>query len=96
MLELAGLIFGGVSRLVQHWVDLREKDKERAHEAVMYEKQLALADKRFEHDAELRRMDAPATDARAKWEALTSAIEAQAREVRSDGGLVPGLCTKDI
>ena len=88
MLELAGLIFGGVSRLVQHWMDLREKDKERAHEAVMYDKQLALADKRFEHDAELRRLDASAADVQAEWEALTSAIEAQAREAQAAGGWV--------
>lgn len=88
MLELLGLIFGGVSRLAQHWMDLREKEKERAHEAVMYDKQIELADKRFVHDAEMRRMDAESADVQAEWAAMTAAIEAQAREAAAAGGWV--------
>jgi hypothetical protein len=33
MFELFGLIFGGVSRLTQHFMDLKEKQNERDHEA---------------------------------------------------------------
>lgn len=88
MLELFGLVFGGVSRLAQHWMELRDKDKERAHEAVMYDKQIELADKRHVHDVELRQMDAAAADAQAEWAALQAAVEAQAREATAAGGWV--------
>ena len=88
MIELFGLIFGGVSRLAQHWMDLREKDKERAHEAVMFDKQVALADRRFEQDAALRRMDAEAGDQAAEWQSLQAALQAQAAEARAAGGWV--------
>ncbi len=88
MVELFGLIFGGLSRLAQHWMDLRDKDKERAHEAVMYDKQLALADKRFVHDAEIRQMDVAAADAAAEWQALQAAVQTQASEARAAGGWV--------
>lgn len=91
MIEIIGLIFGGVSRLGQHWMELRDKDKERSHEAVMYDKQLALADKRFEHDADLRRMDVGAAESQAEWGALTAAVEAQAREAQAAGGWVAKL-----
>lgn len=90
-MEIIGLIFGGVSRLGQHWMELRDKDKERSHEAVMYDKQIALADKRFEHDADLRRMDAAAADASAEWTALTAAVQAQAQEAQAAGGWVAKL-----
>lgn len=88
MFELIGLIFGGVSRLVQHWLDLRDKDKERAHEATMYDKQITLADKRFEHDAALRRMDADSAEQQAEWSAMVAALHAQAKEAQAAGGWV--------
>ena len=88
MLELAGLIFGGASRLAQHWLDLKDRDKERQHEAVMHDKQIELADKRFGHDAELRRMDASSAEAANEWAALQAAVEAQAREAQAAGGWV--------
>lgn len=88
MFELIGLIFGGASRLVQHWLDLRDKDKERAHEATMYDKQITLADKRFEHDAALRRMDADSAEQQAEWSAMVAALQAQAKEAQAAGGWV--------
>jgi hypothetical protein len=91
MFELIGLIFGGVSRLAQHWMEMRDKQKEREHEAVMYDKQIELADKKFVHDSELRRMDAQAADAAAEWEAMRAAVEAQAREAQAAGGWVAKL-----
>ena len=91
MIELFGLIFGGVSRLGQHWMELRDKDKERSHEAVMYDKQLALADRRLVHDANLRRMDVGAAESQAEWAALTSAVQAQAAEAQAAGGWVAKL-----
>ncbi len=91
MIELFGLIFGGLSRLGQHWLELRDKDKEREHEARMYDRQMALADKRHGHDADLRRMDAAAADAADEWQVLTAAIEAQAREAQAAGGRIAQL-----
>lgn len=88
MVELFGLVFGGVSRLAQHWLDLKDKQAERDHEAVMYDKQITLADKRFEHDAALRQMDAASADVQAEWSSMTAAIEAQAKEAQAAGGWV--------
>jgi hypothetical protein len=91
MIELFGLIFGGVSRLGQHWMDLKEKDAERAHEAVMYDKQALLADKKYEHDAGLRTMDAASAEAQAEWAAIVAGVQAQAAEAQAAGGWVAKL-----
>lgn len=91
MIELIGLIFGGVSRLAQHWLDLADKQKERDHEARMFEQQALLADKRFAHDADLRQMDAASQEAQGEWTAMAAAIDAQAREARAAGGWVAKL-----
>lgn len=91
MLELLGLIFGGASRLAQHFMELRDKQKEREHEAVMYDKQIELADKKFVHDSSLRTMDAEAADAAAEWEAMRAAVAAQAQEAAAAGGWVAKL-----
>lgn len=88
MLELVGLIFGGASRLFQHWLDLREKDAERSHELAMYDKQVELADKRFAHDAQLRQMDAQAAETSGDIDLLMTAIKAQADEASKAGGFV--------
>lgn len=88
MIEALGIVFGGVSRLVQHWMDQRERQAERAHEGVMYDKQISLMDKRHVHDAELRRMDGENAQALAEIAALQGAAEAQAREAAAAGGWV--------
>jgi hypothetical protein len=76
---------------MQHWLELRDKDKERSHEAVMYDKQIAIADKRFAHDSDLRRMDAAAADASDEWAALTAVVQAQSDEASKTGGWVAAL-----
>jgi hypothetical protein len=91
MFEIIGLIFGGVSRLGQHWMELQDKDKERSHEAVMYDKQMALADKRAVHDQELRKMDAESAEGQAEWAAMIAAIQAQSQEASAAGGWVAKL-----
>jgi hypothetical protein len=88
MIELIGILFGGASRLFQHWMDLREKQNERAHELLMYDKQIEMADKRHVHDAELRKMDGENAEAKAEWQAIMAAVEAQAREAAAAGGWV--------
>lgn len=88
MFELLGLVFGGVSRLTQHWLDLSDKDKERSHERLMFEQQVAMQDKRFVHDSELRSMDYAGQEASNEWSAIAEAARAQAEEAKAAGGLV--------
>lgn len=91
MIEVVGLLFGGATRLIQHYLDLGEKSAERAHEAIMYDKQIALQDRRYEHEAALRRMDAESAAQVAELQALTAAIGAQADEAKHAGGWVAKL-----
>lgn len=91
MFELIGLIFGGVSRLGQHWMELQDKQRERSHEAVMFERQIEMQDKRAVHDQALRRMDADSAESSAEWAALATAVQAQADEASKAGGWVAAL-----
>jgi hypothetical protein len=91
MLEVLGLVFGGLSRLGQHWMEMQDKQKEREHEAAMYVKQIELADKRAVHDQELRKMDVESAESQAEWAAMTAAIQAQADEASKAGGWVAKL-----
>lgn len=91
MIEALGIVFGGVSRLVQFGMELKDKQKERDHEHRMLEKQTELQDKRLVHDADMRRMDNVAQADLAELNALTSAVEAQSREAVYAGGWVTKL-----
>lgn len=91
MFELIGLIFGGVSRLAQHWMELKDKDKERSHEAVMFDKQVALMAQKQANDVELKHMDAAAEDSANEWAAIQAAVQAQAQEAAAAGGWVAKL-----
>ena len=91
MFELLGLIFGGASRLAQHWLDLSDKDKERDHERRMFEQQVQMQDKRFAHDSELRTMDMAGQEAANEWDAIAEAARAQAEESKAAGGWVLSL-----
>ena len=88
MIELLGILFGGLGRLAQHWLDLRDKDKERQHELKMYDKQVELPDKKYAHDMDLRKADFEAADMSAEWAALQAAVQAQADEAKTAGGIV--------
>lgn len=91
MIELVGLIFGGAARLAQHWLDLRDKQAERDHEHRMYERQLELADRRFVHDADMRKMDGELRQDEIDASILIEAIRAQAEEASKAGGWVAKL-----
>ena len=91
MFELVGLIFGGVSRLAQHFMDLKEKASERDHEFRMYEFQLKLADMRYTADADMRRMDAQSAETQGDIDLLMAGIKAQASEATAAGGWVAQL-----
>lgn len=91
MFELIGLIFGGASRLFQHWLDMQDKQREREHEAVMYDKQIELADRKIAAEQDLRRMDIASAETQADFAALGEAIKAQAAEASAAGGWVAKL-----
>lgn len=88
MFELIGLIFGGVSRLAQHAMDLREKQQEREHEQAMYALQIQIMDKRIQAEADIRRMDAEISADTNDANALIAAIRAQSLESKAVGGWV--------
>ena len=91
MFELIGLIFGGASRLFQHFLDMKDKQAEREHEAVMFDKQIALADRKYEQDVTLRKMDAESAETAGDFTALTAAFQDQAQEAAAAGGWVAKL-----
>lgn len=86
MFELLGIVFGGVSRLTQHWMETRGKQNEREHEAVMLEKQIALQAQRIEAERDLRKMDISAQRDAGELDALVTSIKAQAAEAQAAGG----------
>jgi hypothetical protein len=86
MFELFGLIFGGVSRLTQHFMDLKEKQNERDHEARMFGLQVELMDKRIQAEADMRRMDAEISYDKNDTDALVAAIKAQLSDAKAAGG----------
>ena len=88
MLELIGLIFGGVSRLGQHWLELADKQKERDHEARMFDLQVKLQDQRIQADKDMRQMDADSKRDTAELDALMTAMQTQSEEARAAGGWV--------
>ena len=88
MFELIGLIFGGASRLGQYWLDLKDKQKEREHEAVMFDLQVKLQDQRLSAEKDMRQMDAGAKRDEAELDALVTALQTQAQEAGKAGGWV--------
>jgi len=91
MFELFGLIFGGVSRLAQHWLDLRDKQAERDQEYRLMEQQARLAEMKYTAEADLRRMDMQAAESEADAKLLIEAINAQKEEAKAAGGRVLAL-----
>lgn len=88
MIELLGIVFGGVSRLAQHWLDLKDKQKEREHEANMFDKQSELAIKRMDQQQAMAQMSAEAASEAGEWAAIRAGVLAQAEEAKSAGGFV--------
>lgn len=88
MLEIAGIIFGGASRLFQGWMELKDKDKEREHERLMFDKQVALQAQKAEADKELRQMDVDSAQNSKELDALMTALQAQSAEATAAGGWV--------
>lgn len=88
MFELLGIVFGGFSRLAQHYLDLQDKEKERSHEREMFDKQVTLQTQRIEAEKDLRQMDLTAARDTGELNALVASIQSQAAESTSAGGWV--------
>lgn len=91
MFELLGIVFGGVSRLTQHFMEMKDKQKEREHEAVMFDKQIALQSQKDTAEKELRQMDVDAARDMKDFDLLISGINAQVEESKNAGGWVSKL-----
>jgi hypothetical protein len=88
MFELIGLIFGGVSRLGQHWMEMKDKQAERDHEARMFEAQVKLQEMQASERKELKQMDLQITQDTNDTNALIAAIQSQTAEAQHVGGWV--------
>lgn len=88
MFELIGLVFGGVSRLGQHWMEMKDKQAERDHEARMFEAQVKLQEMQATERKELKQMDIASAADQADANMLIEAINAQQREAAAAGGWV--------
>ena len=91
MFEILGIVFGGVSRLAQHYMEMQDKQKECEHEAVMFDKQVALQAQRIDAEKDLRQMDVTAQRDAGELDVLQAAITAQAQEAEAAGGWVAKL-----
>ena len=91
MIELLGIVFGGVSRLAQHWLDLKDKQKEREHEANMFDKQAELASKRIDQQQALAELNANSASEAGEWAAIRAGVIAQSEEAKAAGGFILSL-----
>lgn len=91
MFELLGIVFGGVSRLAQHYMETADKQREREHEAIMFDKQIALQGQRIDAEKDLRQMDVEAQRDTGELNALVASIQAQASEAQAAGSWVAKL-----
>ena len=88
MFELIGLVFGGVSRLGQHWMEMKDKQAERDHEARMYEAQVELQEMQGQQRMQEKSMDVQAQQDANDANALIAAIQAQTADAQAAGGWV--------
>lgn len=91
MFELLGIVFGGVSRLTQHYMETKDKQHEREHEAIMFDKQIALQAQRVEAERDLRQMDVDSVRDTGELNAMITAIQSQATEAQAAGGAIAKL-----
>jgi hypothetical protein len=84
MFEIIGIVFGGLTRLAQHWMEMKDGQGERDHEYRMFEKQLELAHKQVDTAYDLAQME---TDSAL----LAKAIESQTELAKAAGGFMLAL-----
>jgi len=86
MIEIAGIVFGGLARLGQYYLESKDKDKERQHEAAMFDKQVALQSQKAAAETDLRKMEIAAEQDKSDLSTLTEALKSQSDEAKSAGG----------
>lgn len=91
MFELLGIVFGGVSRLAQFWIETKDGQRERDHEYRMFERQIELSSRKIDTDYDMRQMDVNLSRDEKEMDLLSTAIRAQADEAKSAGGWVAKL-----
>lgn len=88
MFELIGLIFGGASRLGQHWMDLKDKQAERDHEARMFENQVKLQEMQGAQRMQEKSMDLRQVQDTNDANMLIEALRDQSNQAQAAGGWV--------
>lgn len=88
MLEAIGLIFGGVSRLYQHHMDLKDKQAERDHEHRMFAQQIEIGKQNQAHEMGMLGAKVSADEVMAQFSLMADSIKAQAEEASKAGGWV--------
>lgn len=91
MFELIGLLFGGAARLGQHWMDLKDKQAERDHEARMFENQVKLQEMQGAQRQQEKAMDLSATQDTNDSNILIEALRDQSTQAQAAGGWVAKL-----
>jgi hypothetical protein len=69
-------------------MEMKDKDKEREHERLMFDKQIALQAQKAEADKELKQMDVDASQNSKELDALMTALQEQGSEATAAGGWV--------
>jgi hypothetical protein len=82
-----GGIIGGVFRLAPELMKVWDRKNERAHEATMMDKEIAIAEKRLDH--EMKKVDAAMT--MAELDAVSKAITEQGQTARAAGKFVAAI-----
>jgi hypothetical protein len=88
MLEILGIVFGGLSRMGQHWMEMKDKDRERLHEQAMFDKQVALQAQKIDAERDLRQMDVDSIKDSKELDALMAAIQDQSAQAVAAGGFI--------
>lgn len=87
MLEALGIVFGGASRLFQHYMDLKDKQAERDHEWRMVDQTIKIQ----EQQKEIRQIELQSVQDAGELDALSQAIQGQERTATKAGGWVAKL-----
>jgi hypothetical protein len=91
MFELLGIVFGGAARLTQHWMETKDKQNERDHEARMFDKQVQLQQMKSQADLAQQQLVSDTARDSGELSLLSDAIKDQSAEAMAAGGLVAKL-----
>lgn len=84
---IVGSLVGGAFRLAPELMKIWDRKNERAHEVMMMDKEIAIAEKKLDH--EMKRVDAAMS--MAELDAISKAITEQGQTARAAGKFVAAL-----